>query len=83
MYPYNHNNREDELMNKETKQKLVPIWERINLTLEEAAAYSGIGVGRLRELTNEPDCDYVLWIGGKRLLKRKQFEKYLEKQFSI
>jgi Excisionase from transposon Tn916. len=70
-------------MNKETKQKLVPIWERINLTLEEAAAYSGIGVGKLRELTNEPDCDYVLWIGGKRLLKRKQFEKYLEKQFSI
>lgn len=83
MYPYNHNNREDELMNKETKQKLVPIWERINLTLEEATAYSGIGVGKLRELTNEPDCDYVLWIGGKRLLKRKQFEKYLEKQFSI
>ena len=70
-------------MNKETKQKLVPIWERINLTLEEAAAYSGIGVGKLRELTNEPDCDCVLWIGGKRLLKRKQFEKYLEKQFSI
>ncbi len=70
-------------MNKETKQKIVPIWERINLTLEEAAAYSGIGVGKLRELTNEPDCDYVLWIGGKRLLKRKQFEKYLEKQFSI
>lgn len=70
-------------MNKETKQKLVPVWERINLTLEEAAAYSGIGVGKLRELTNEPDCDYVLWIGGKRLLKRKQFEKYLEKQFSI
>jgi excisionase family DNA binding protein len=83
MYPYNHNNREDEFMNKETKQKIVPIWERINLTLEEAAAYSGIGVGKLRELTNEPDCDYVLWIGGKRLLKRKQFEKYLEKQFSI
>ena len=83
MYPYNHNNRKDESMNKETKQKLVPIWERINLTLEEAAAYSGIGVGKLRELTNEPDCDYVLWIGGKRLLKRKQFEKYLEKQFSI
>ena len=29
-------------MNKETKQKLVPIWERVNLTLEEAAAYSGM-----------------------------------------
>ena len=70
-------------MNKETKQKLVPIWERINLTLEEASAYSGIGVGTLKEITNDLDCDFVLWVGRKRMLKRKQFEKYLEKQFSI
>ena len=31
--------------------KDVPIWEKSNLTLEEAAAYSGIGTGKLRELT--------------------------------
>ena len=30
--------------------KEVPIWEKSNLTLEEAAAYSGIGTGKLREL---------------------------------
>ena len=28
----------------------VPIWEKSNLTLKEAAAYSGIGVNKLREL---------------------------------
>ena len=32
--------------------KEVPIWQKSNLTLEEAAAYSGIGMGKLRELTN-------------------------------
>ena len=33
--------------------KEIPIWEKHNLTLEEAAAYYNIGVGKLRELTNE------------------------------
>lgn len=31
--------------------KEVPIWEKSNLSLEEAAAYSGIGINKLRELT--------------------------------
>ena len=29
----------------------VPIWEKANLTLEEAAAYYGIGINKLRALT--------------------------------
>ena len=29
----------------------VPIWEKANLTIEEAAAYFGIGMNKLRELT--------------------------------
>lgn len=29
--------------------KEVPIWEKTNLTLEEAAAYSGIGINKLRK----------------------------------
>ena len=32
---------------------VVPIWEKSNLTLDEAAAYSGIGKNKLRELTDE------------------------------
>ena len=30
------------------EKKEVPVWEKSNLTLEEAAAYSGIGVSKLR-----------------------------------
>ena len=28
----------------------VPIWQKSNLTLEEAAAYSGIGINKLRRM---------------------------------
>ena len=63
--------------------KEVPIWEKTNLTLEEAAAYSGIGINKLREITNNDRCEFVLWVGTKRLIKRKTFEEYLERQYSI
>ena len=63
--------------------KEIPIWEKANLTLEEAAAYSGIGTGKLREITNDKDCNFVLWVGSKRLIKRKVFDLYIEKIFSI
>ncbi|MCC8098078.1 MAG: transposase, partial [Eubacterium sp.] len=29
------------------------------------------------------DCPHVLWVGSKRLIKRKSFDKYIESQFSI
>lgn len=63
--------------------KEVPIWEKTNLTLEEAAAYSGIGINKLREITNNDRCDFVLWVGTKRLIKRKQLDKFTEQCYSI
>ncbi len=63
--------------------KEVPIWEKSNLTLEEAAAYSGIGINKLRELTNNQSCDFVLWVGSKRLIKRRLFDRYVEQLYSI
>jgi len=61
----------------------VPLWEKANLTIEEAAAYFGIGENKLRELTSDENCKFVLWIGTKRLIKRRQFEQYLEHAFSL
>lgn len=63
--------------------KLVPIWEKVNLTLEEAAIYFGIGQNKLRELTNSDNCPYVIWCGNKRLIKIRLFTEYLEKMYSI
>lgn len=61
----------------------VPIWEKSNLTLEEAAAYSGIGINKLREITNEPGCNFVLFVGTKRLIKRRLLDAYLEKTDAV
>lgn len=61
----------------------VRLSEKINLTVEEAAALSNIGEHKIRELTDSNNCPFVLWVGRKRLIKRELFQKYLEKEFSI
>ncbi len=61
----------------------MPIWEKSNLTLEEAAAYSGIGINKLRKMSDREDCSFVLWIGTKRLIKRRKLDEYIEKAYSI
>lgn len=61
----------------------VPIWEKQNLTLNEASDYSGIGINKLRELSDSENCKFVLWVGSKRLIKRKELDEYIRKQYSI
>lgn len=65
------------------RENNIPIFEKMNLTLDEAASYFNIGINKLRELSNAPDCEFVLWVGNKRLIKRKKMESFLEKTFSI
>ena len=59
------------------EKRLVPVWEKELLSVKEAAAYFGIGENKLRELTDNPDCQSVLWVGSKRLIKREKMKKYL------
>ena len=63
--------------------KEIPLSEKANLSLEEAAAYFGIGINKLRDISNNDDCPFVLWNGNKRLIKRKALEKYLDNSYSI
>ena len=70
-------------MNKEQKAQVVPLWKKMNLTMEEASVYSGIGLNTIRDLTNDPNCDFVLWVGTHRLLKRKMFEQFIERTNAI
>lgn len=57
--------------------KEVPIKDKLNLTIEEAAAYSNIGICKLNELAKDPRCPFVLYVGRKKLIKRTEFEKYM------
>ena len=61
----------------------IPVWKKLTLSFEEAAAYSGIGVNKLRELTSFENCKFVLIIGGRKLIKREAFEQYIKESFSI
>ena len=61
----------------------VPLWHKMNLSIDEAAAYSGIGRDKLYEMTNKEDCPFVLWIGNRRLIKRETFDEYIKKAYSI
>lgn len=67
-----------------TKEKpKVAIEHKSLLTLDEAAAYSGIGINRLRQLTDDEDCDFVLWIGSHRKIKRQKLDEFINDSYSI
>jgi len=70
-------------MNKEEKRIVVPVWERRLLTLEEASAYSGIGTGTLKSISDDPSCEFVLWIGRKRMFKRTKLDQFIDNAYSI
>lgn len=55
----------------------IPIWEKINLTIQEASEYSNIGMSTIRGILQEKGCPFLLKVGNKHLIKRKEFEKYL------
>lgn len=63
--------------------KTIPIWEKVTLTVEEASEYSNIGINRISNMLNEISCPFVLKVGNKRLVKRKEFERYIEKSNEI
>lgn len=70
-------------MEYERKLQLVPLWHKSALTLEEATAYSGLGRNKLIELSDNPDCNFVVWVGRKRLFKRKRLDDYIDRSYSI
>ena len=61
----------------------IPLYRKPFLSVEEAVAYTGIGRDKLYELTNPEDCPFVLWIGNRRMIKRRVFDEYIEKCYSI
>lgn len=61
----------------------VPIWEKSNSTIEEAAEYSNIDQNRISNLLKEPRCPFVLYVGTKKLVKRRGFERFLSESIEI
>lgn len=53
------------------------------LTIKEAAEYSNIGINRIDSMLRSPNCPFILYVGTKKLVKQKEFEKYINDKFVI
>ncbi len=67
----------------QNKNLEIPIYQKLTLTKEEAAAYSHIGINKLEELLKIPNCPFVLYVGKKKLIKRREFEAFLTENVEI
>ena len=61
----------------------VPIHLKLTLTIKEAAEYSNIGINKIDEMLKQPNCPFVLFVGTKKLVKRKAFEAYIDGKVAI
>ena len=61
----------------------VPIHLKMNLTIREAAEHRNIGINKIDSMLRQPNCPFVLFIGTKKLVKRKEFEQYISTKTAI
>ena len=61
----------------------VPVHLKMTLTIKEAAEYSNIGINKIDSMLRTPNCPFVLYVGTKKLVKRKEFEDYISQQLII
>ncbi len=61
----------------------VPIHEKLALTIREAAEYSNIGINKIDEMLRRPNCPFVIFVGKKKLVKRKEFEEFISSKLTI
>lgn len=61
----------------------VPIHLKMTLSIKEAAEYSNIGINKIDSMLRAPKCPFVLFVGTKKLVKRKEFEEYISHKLII
>ena len=65
------------------RKEAIDVSKKCLLTLEEAADYTGIGVNKLRDISSDERCNWVLWNGSRRMIKRVKLEVFLDEAYSI
>lgn len=73
-----------EIMNDISGESQIPVWEKYTLSIEEAAEYFRIGENKLRNIINKDKfAEFILWNGNRAQIKRKLFEKHIDKMSFI
>ena len=70
-------------MNDAAIKETVPIYKKMTLTIREAAEYSNIGINKIDAMLKEPDCPFVLYVGTRKLVKRREFEEFIRGKLVI
>ena len=60
-----------------------PTHLKMTLTIKEAAEYSNIGINKIDSMLRMKNCPFVLYVGTKKLVKRREFEQYLSQTVII
>ena len=61
----------------------VPIHLKLTLSIKEASEDSNIGINKIDAMLKQPNCPFVLYVGSKKLVKRKEFEAYISSKLII
>ena len=61
----------------------VPIHLKMTLTTKEVAEYSNTGINKIDSMLRVPNCPFVLFVGTKKLVKRREFEEYISQKLVI
>jgi excisionase family DNA binding protein len=61
----------------------IPLNLKLTMTVKEAAEYSNIGINRIDRMLRNPNCPFVLYVGTKKLVKRKEFEQFISNKLTI
>ena len=65
------------------EKDIVLIKDKVLLTVREAAEYTNIGINKLDSMLRAPNCPFVLFVGAKKLVKRKELEEFIAKSLII
>ena len=70
-------------MNQNQQATILPIDRKMLLSIREAAEYSNIGINKIDEMLKQPNCPFVLYVGTKKLVKRKAFEEFIDNKATM
>ncbi len=71
------------MMNQNQQAMNLPIDRKMLLSIREAAEYSNIVINKIDEMLKQPNCPFVLYVGTKKLVKRRAFEEFIEGRVAI
>ena len=67
------------MTNQNEQVTSLPIDRKMLLSIREAAE----NINKIDELLKQPNCPFVLYVGTRKLVKRRAFEEFIEGRVAI